>query len=168
MRKTYWIGGAALLLVAAATAWAWLSPAWTLNAMAAAARDNDADRLSAYIDYRALRRDLKADLRARLESDARKRRMPGGEFGVALGRALIEPLTESIVSPRGMKAAFAVLGRDKGGSGEGERRDPVIERDGLGRFVARDAAGDGPAFVFERRGLGWKLVGIDLPPEAGR
>ena len=42
---------------------------------------------------------------------------------------------------------------------------------GLGRFVLRDPATPGAAFVFERRGLSWKLAGLDLgrrDPAAGR
>jgi hypothetical protein len=41
-----------------------------------------------------------------------------------------------------------------------------LERDGLSRFTARPVTEDGrpgTGLVFERRGLGWTLVSVELP-----
>lgn len=167
MRRRYWIAGLALLLLLAA-GWAWFSPGWTLAAMARAAEANDADALSAYVDYEALRRDLKADLGARLKAEARKENGPAAPLGLAIGEAMMGPVVDAIASPRGMRTTFAAMKR--AGDAEGMRRDgeaggfePEIERRGLSGFLVRDPASSGSALVFERRGLGWKLVGIELP-----
>lgn len=173
MRRTYLLGGIAALLLAAVAAWYFVSPGLTLKAMVAAARANDADRLSAYVDYEALRRDMKADLTARLEAEARKAGGRRGEMGLAMGKALMGPMVDSVVSPQGMKAAFAAMKVGESARGGGvpdDAPEPVIEREGLGRFLVRNRVTPDSALVFERRGLGWKLVGIDLgePSAPGR
>ncbi len=174
MRRAYWITAVAVLLIAGAVAWDRLSPGRTLNSMVAAAKANDADKLSAYIDYEALRRDMKADLAVRLEREAKKRSGERAELGLVMGRALMGPMVDAMVSPRGMKAAFAAMKVGEAARGErgpGEPPEPVIDREGLGRFLVRNPATPDSALVFERRGLGWKLVGIELgepPSEAKR
>jgi hypothetical protein len=174
MRRIYLLGGLAASLLAAVAAWYFVSPGLTLNSMVAAAKANDADKLSAYIDYEALRRDMKADLTARLEAEARKAGGRRAELGLAMGRALMGPMVDAMVSPQGMKAAFAAMKVGEAAPGErgaGEPPEPVIDREGLGRFLVRNPVKPDSALVFERRGLGWKLVGIELgepPIEAKR
>jgi hypothetical protein len=165
MRKTYWMAALALALLAGLAAWAYFSPVLTVRAMAAAADANDSDRLSSYIDYDALRRDLKAELSARLEAEARKQSGPGAGLGLAVGRAMVGPMVDAMVSPRGLKTAFAAIARGEGGKAKAGPR-PAIDRDGLGRFRLSNPAAPDSALVFERRGLGWKLVGIELPEPA--
>lgn len=172
MRKNYLIGGLGALLLAAAAGWYFASPWLTLRAMVSAAKANDAERLSAYVDYQALRRDVKADLARRLEAEAKKERGLAGRLGLAVGRAMIAPAVDAAVSPAALKVAFAAMGRTgAGGSepgeagGSGRRALPTIDRQGFGRFVLRDPAVPGAAFVFERRGLGWKLAGLERGPK---
>jgi hypothetical protein len=56
---------AAALIIASGALWYFESPAWTLHQMKAAADANDPDALNSYIDYPALREDLKTEIRAR-------------------------------------------------------------------------------------------------------
>jgi hypothetical protein len=169
MRRTYLIAGLVALLVAGAAAWYLVSPGMTLKAMVAAAKANDTERLSTYIDYEALRQDMKADLTARLRSEAKRDKGPAGEIGLAMGMAMMGPMIDSMVSPEGLRAAFAKLDEAEAAAGRGEKAgktpEPVIERRGLDRFLVSNPATPGSGLVFERRGLGWKLTGIELAPE---
>jgi Protein of unknown function (DUF2939) len=175
MRRTYLVGGLAALLVAAAAGWYFASPWLTLKAMVSAAKANDADRLSAYIDYEALRRDVKADLTARLEAKARKEGGLAGKLILAAGKAAIGPTIDATVSPQALKAVFAAMGGsgpaeaggpESAGTGGGRKLPlPRIEREGLDRFRVGNPVTPGSALVFERRGLGWQLTGFELAPE---
>lgn len=180
------------VLATAAAAWFTASPWWTLRAMREAARDRDSAALSAYVDYEALRTDLKGDLRRSMMAEMRAQ--PGGvdamgplaSIGMAVAMGLIDPMVESAVSPEGVEAVFAGQRANEGagvaasaapGTPPAPRRtpstgpslagaapgdDPVIERVSLDEFRVRGADTDG-ALIFRRHGLGWKLSAVDLP-----
>ena len=166
-------------LAIAATAWYYLSPGWTLRAMVEAAKANDEELFSSYVDYPALREDLSGEMRMRLQAAANRDGNPEAQLGAAMGMALMKPLVDAMVSPQGMKIAFAALAKEEqeaanqagapasgAGAGGGKPRSmPKIERIGFSRFRVSGEESPGQGFVFERRGLGWKLVGIDLAPE---
>jgi hypothetical protein len=172
MRRRTTIAGAVLLLVlAAAMGWYHLSPGWTLRSMVDAAKANDEERFSAYVDYPALREDLSAEMGQRLKDAADRDGNPAAQLGAAMGMALMKPLVDAMVSPQGMKIAFAKLAREeqaasqqKPPEGGKARQMPSIERIGFNRFRVSGEETPGQGFVFERRGLGWKLVGVDLAP----
>jgi hypothetical protein len=75
-----------------------------------------------------------------------------------------------------MKQAFANLVQRAGhararpppgqGHGQGEKESPRSAAWGLNRFIVTGKDTPDSGLVFERRGLGWKLAGIDLPPLA--
>ncbi|TFI58950.1 DUF2939 domain-containing protein [Sphingomonas parva] len=169
MRKNLVVAGAVLLLVLGGVAgWYAFSPAWTVQAMMDAARDGDEAGFSRYVDYPSLRADMKSELAARLNQQARQDPSPQGKLGLAVGMALLEPMVDRLVSPKAMEQAFAQLAAEKKRERAGAKRGagarmPEIRRDGFSRFhvAARDRPESG--LVFERQGLGWKLVGIDLP-----
>src|SRR5947209_7490551 len=96
----------AALIIALGAGWYFLSPAWTLRGMRAAAEANDPDALNAYIDYPAVREDLKAEIMARLMTEAQKDTSGFGGLGVALGSAMIGPMIDGMVSPAGVRAAL--------------------------------------------------------------
>jgi Protein of unknown function (DUF2939) len=173
MRKTYLFGLLAALVVAVPAGWYFASPWLTLRAMVSAAKANDAERFSAHVDYDSLRRDVKAEVLARLEAEPKRKRGLAGRLGAAVGRTVAGPAIDAAVSPDGLKAAFAVL--DRGGASPAESAGadsarkaslPSIERQGLDRFRVAHPAIAGAAFRFERHGLGWKLAGIDFGREA--
>jgi hypothetical protein len=175
MRRRTTIAGAVLLLVlAAAAGWYYLSPGWTLRSMVEAAKANDEERFSSYVDYPALREDLSAEMGQRLKAAADRDGNPAAQLGAAMGMALMKPIVDAMVSPQGMKIAFSKLAREEqeasqaraGANGGKARPMPKIERIGLDRFRVSGEETPGQGFVFERRGLGWKLVGVDLAPEA--
>ena len=145
--------------------------------MLEAARDGDEAGFSSYIDYPALRADMKAELTAKLQAEAKRDPSPQGRLGLAVSMALLGPMVDRMVSPGAMESAFAQLADENrrregagaaGTAGKADKagrrtRMPDIRREGLNRFVvaARDRPDSG--LIFERRGLGWRLTGIDLP-----
>lgn len=163
----------ALLAVAAVAGWAVLSPAWTLRQMAAAAQTNDTDRLASYVDFPALRASAKSQLRQQLVSG-----VTGGQgldaLGAMVALSLVDPAVDAMITPQALQAAFANRGRQAAPaapSAPGARSLPglprlpenaQIDRQGFDRFTLRDPARPDRGLRFERRGLGWRLVGIEL------
>lgn len=181
MKGTRWAIAAFVLLVLAAGGWYFASPWWTLRQMQAAADANDGERLAAYIDFPMLRDDLRGDLSAQMQTEARAR---GGAFGglaASFGQMLINPLVDNLVTPSGVRALFLARRQEaenddapppaeaeaeaSAGGLRGVRVGdaPVIRRRGLSEFVVSSPNRAG-GLVFTRHGLGWRLSGIDLPP----
>jgi hypothetical protein len=174
MRRTYIIAGAVVVaLLAAVGAWYYASPGLTVKAMVEAARENDEARFSSYVDYEALRADMKTELTSRLQEEAKRDGSAEAKLGVAMGMAMMGPIVDSMVSPKGMSSAFAKLAQEQDAAkGKGADKkgsipaDPQIRREGFNRFVVTGKDTPESGLVFERRGLSWKLSGIDLPPLA--
>ena len=183
MRKPIIFAGIAVLaLVAIVGGWYYASPGLTVKAMVEAAQKNDEARFSSYVDYEALRTDMKAELTARLQEEAKRDGSAEAKLGLAMGMAMMGPIVDSMISPDGMKGAFASFAKDqqaatadaksdgaKSGGGRAESRkkglpaEPQIRRQGLNRFIVTGKDTPASCLVFERRGLSWKLSGIDLP-----
>jgi hypothetical protein len=169
MSRPKWIAAAGALLVLAAIAWYFASPLYTLDRMRAAAEAGDSAALAAYVDFPALREDVKTDLTARLMQDAQKEQGGLGPLGALLGAAVIGPVVEGLVSPAGLRAAFAAR-KGRGGETSSQPRGPVqvaekpvIKRRGLSEFLVASEEEPDSGLVFVRHGLGWRLSGIDLP-----
>jgi hypothetical protein len=168
VRRKYILAGVAVtLLLAAGIGWYVMSPWWTVRAMVEAAKAGNADALSAKIDYPALKKDLKADLSTRLNEEAARDKSPAAQMGLAIARSMMDGVIDAFVSPGGIKAAFVMMDEDapppKAAPGAKQPGKPRIERMGLNRFRLEREGTAGSGFVFERRGLGWKLTGVDLP-----
>jgi hypothetical protein len=172
MKRRSWI--VALLLavaVSGSVAWYFASPWYTLGAMRSAARAGDGDALAAYVDFSALRRDLKVKLRARMVAEA-KARSGLGALGMALGAAMVGPAVDEMVTPATIRAAFAARRDEAAAAGaspstEAAQRPPrhvVIRRQGLSTFLAVSREHPDSGLVFTRHGLGWRLSGILLSP----
>ena len=157
----------ALLIVGAGAAWYFLSPVWALRSMVAAAKSNDEATLSSYIDYPALKADLKKDLNARFEAEAKKTDDPTAKMGVAIARSMMDGVINAFVSPAGLRATLVTFDEtDVPPAAKKNAGKPKIERLGFSRFRLSREESPGSGFVFERRGLGWKMVGVDLAAEA--
>lgn len=164
--------GLAVLIVAAGAGWYWASPAWTLRQMKAAADADDAAALNSYIDYPALRADLKAEVRGRMVAEANKDKSGLGGLGLAIGNAMAGPVIDRLVTPAGMRAAL-VAKRDEARFGAAPDAasalrvpdDPVIVRRGLSGFLVASKRQPRSGLVFKRHGLSWQLSGVELPPD---
>ena len=155
-----------LLIVGAGAAWYYLSPAWALRSMVAAAKANDEPTLSSYIDYPALKADLKKDLSARFDAEAKKTDDPTAKMGMAIARSMMDGVINAFVSPAGIRATMVTFDEtDVPPAMKKNAGKPKIERLGFNRFRLSREESPGSGFVFERRGLGWKMVGVDLADE---
>jgi hypothetical protein len=157
-----------VILIAVGAGW-YASPIWTLSAMRDAAKAHDAERLSAHVDYPALRADLKQDIGAYVTAEAaRGSPVEGGNLAAGIALAFIGPVIDAAVSPKGIEAMFVAEDRSASGArvnavpvSTGDH--PVIERGGFNSFRVHGQDASKGALVFRREGLSWKLVGVDLP-----
>jgi hypothetical protein len=139
--------------------------------MKAAADANDSGALDSYIDYPALREDLKAEVMGQATAEAQKDKSGLRGLGLAIGTAMIGPVIDGLVTPAGMRAALSAK-RDQaeikaapgGASALRVPDDPVIVRRGLSEFLVASKRQPMSGLVFKRHGLSWKLSGVDLPP----
>lgn len=177
----------AVVLCAAIAVWSYFSPQLTLRAMRLAAERGDAGALAAYIDFPAVRNDLKAQFSA-----AASRRIGGDgsgglrDFGAALATAAASPAIDALVSESSLMLIFA--GRDFASRGQdsiaastpempaandAERRSSVrrpnarMDYADYSNFTVTIDLNDDPdlpaTLVFRRhRLLWWKLAAIDL------
>jgi hypothetical protein len=139
--------------------------------MKAAADANDPDALNSYIDYPALREDLKAETIGQMTAEAKKEKSGFGGLGLAIGTAMAGPVIDRLVTPAGMRAALMAK-RDQAQieaaplaiSALRLPDDPVIVRRGFSEFLVASKRRPNSGLVFKRHGLSWKLSGVDLPP----
>ena len=168
MRTKRWGVAIAALLVVAGLSWNFGSPYYTLWQMKRALEADDADALAAYIDFPALREDLKAELAAQMTSEAARQGDGMNGFALAFGTALLNPMIDNLVTPAGVRAMLAnrPAGTETGPrlSGTAMPEQPNVARRGFSEFVVSPQNGPGGHLVFVRHGLGWKLSGFDLPP----
>ena len=169
MRRRWIFIAASLVLVGAVAGWWYASPWLTLREMKEAAEARDAARLSRHIDYPALREDVKTDVRQMIAEQSRQAGGQGQALGSALAMTLAGPLIDAMLTPQGVQAMFAAPRPKDAGSRRPQppvqaAELPIVERDGVNRFRVRDKDPRKGAMLFERRGFGWKLVGLDLPP----
>jgi hypothetical protein len=162
---------AAALIIAAGVTWYLASPGWTLHQMKVAADANDPDALNSYIDYPAVREDLKAEITRQMIAEAKKDKSGFGDLGLAIGTAMIGPVTDRLVTPAAMRAALMAKraqaqtkGALQAASALRIPDDPVIVRRGFSEFLVASKQQPKSGLVFKRHGLSWKLSGVDLPP----
>lgn len=171
MTRTKWAAIAVVGLIALVAGWYFYSPAYTLQQMRTAAESNDSDAFSSYIDFPALREDMRAELMAQLMAEAEKDTSGYGGLGIALGSAMLGPMIDGMISPAGIRAAF--MANEKRSKDNPESRpmgafqledEPTIERRSFSEFAVVSKDQNQGAMIFKRRGLGWRLSGVDLPP----
>ena len=171
------IAGIAILL--AAGGWWFASPWWTLKAMREAAAAHDEKALSAHVDYPALRASVKSRIAKQMAGSGGG---DGGETLATVVAAIAAPIVDAAITPQGVQAMFEVRDVTRPGGAApapattesvlpslpAANDHPAIERDEIDQFrVHWQEPGTG-TMVFRRHGLGWKLVGIDLPPAPSR
>ncbi|WP_294054773.1 DUF2939 domain-containing protein [Sphingomonas sp.] len=154
---------AALLLVAAVAGAGWYfgSPWWTLWQMKTAAEASDVKALSAYVDYPALRHDLRHQYAIRLRGST-----PASAVGRIVRGALARGAVEVFARPEGVRLMFvsSPVTSAIGLKGPAIQADRMRMRyEGPNQFRLVDPAPGGAALTFRRYGLGWKLSGLTLP-----
>lgn len=182
----------AVLVAGVSAAYWWASPYLAVRRMVEAARAGDAGTLSRHIDYPRVRAGLKSQLIARLDASADEQpgeRNPLAGWGRAMGRAMVEPVVDTLVRPTMVMLALRqgvlvvpavqapaspalpntppaapVPGPDRDGS-----RSWTYQREGAHRLVASPRPRPGEtqqpmSLVLERSGFAeWRLVELRLP-----
>ncbi len=181
MKSILWVAG---LLIAAAFGWYEASPLYTLNQMRAAAAAGNSAKLANYVDYQALKIDLKDELRREIILEGNRRGAetdPLTSVLTDLAVAVVRPGVDFMVTPEAVQAMFdAKAAANQGGRGSAAasgstvgvmpvgipKTGAVIERTGLSEFKVKVKGKDGAA-VFRRYGFAWKLAGVDMPYRFG-
>src|SRR5687768_8827809 len=107
MRRRRWIIAAAALLLAGAIGWYFGSPHYTMWQMKRAVENDDADALASYVDFPAVRDDLKGQLTAQMRAEASRRNDAVGGLALAFGPAVIGTMVDNIVTPAGVRTLLA-------------------------------------------------------------
>jgi hypothetical protein len=164
------IAAIGVLLIVACGVWYWASPLYAMTQLRDAARSGDADRLKEAIDFPSVRDSLKSQVSAQMALQVADAQAKGGfeALGAALAMGMVGPIIDGMVTPQFIAGTIerGKLQRESEAATEGEEAEWSIERDGLDHFRATPLAPDGervPTLVFDRDGLGWKLVDIDIP-----
>ena len=166
---------AALCVAAAGLLYA--SPYIALHQIGKAVERRDAQALSGYVDFPALRESIKGQMMARLQSqmggsgDSASNPLAG--FGQQLAQGLVSQFTEALVSPDGVMlmlekgkpgkptdVAAAGVGVDS--QGGPPRKDYSVQYQGWSKVFVHPR-GEPGGFIFRREGLmGWRLVAVKM------
>lgn len=176
MKKIAVAGGVVVVAFVASVA---ASPYIALHGMKSAVQEKDADALSDYVDFPALRENVKGQLLAHMSKEMDAPEMKSNPFaamGQALGVAMVGTMVDKLVSPAGVVAmmrgnAARASGKtiDEYDHTTEKAPDYVLSYKGWSR-VSVHLQGNQQAGVMtlKRDGLwGWKMTAFDLPDGLG-
>ena len=144
-------------------------PYLAIRGIHAAVEARDFDRLQRHVDFPALRDRVRAQVAQRIA-------VATGNLGGETGRALVGQVSghaaDAMISPLGIATLLQgrALAHRAVGEAPGNAADPLLQAktrfESPSRFTATMAGAEGQpvVFVFERKGLRWKLADIRLPP----
>ena len=174
-------------LFALALAWFIAAPWITVHQIRTAAQSRDAQALAEYVDFESVRASLKEQMNAlvlrKMSGENGKALNPLAALVAPVAGVVVDKMVDAYVTPSGVARLMA--GR------EPEEQAPTVPRDdaaqapteprgdaqrplarakmgyrGMNRFVITTHGRQGDTqFVLGRRGLGWKLTEIILPPQ---
>lgn len=150
-----WILGPIVATAIAFAGWYFGGPYWTLHQISGAFEDHDSAKVVSYVEIPALRENLARQLRARVVDDAMESDNPFAALIGIAGASLVDGLIDTLVSEEGLVRLLEQKFSDD--QQTSLRNDIVLERESFDRFVAR-VPDTGSQLVFERFGLGWKIV----------
>jgi len=174
MNKKIVAGAVSACVVAAALLYA--SPYLALRSIAKAIERKDADAVSEYVDFPALRESIKGQMLIKVQEQMQSPEMknnPFAGFGQVMAMGLVNQLTESLVSPAGVMlmlekgkpgkpADVAAAGVGIDTQGDKPRKDFAVDYQGWSKVFVHPKNQPG-GFIFKRDGLmGWKLVAVKM------
>jgi flagellar basal body-associated protein FliL len=163
----------------AAVGWFFATPYLAVKNMKDAADKRDAATLSTYVNYPALKENLKTTFATSMNAKAEdKSGNPLAGFGAALATAFLSPMVDAIVTPENL--AMMMSGQKPkaaGGATEPVTQDATAKKqdepdislgyESLNRFAVNVTPKDKPEqktkLIFLREGLSWKLNNVELP-----
>jgi Protein of unknown function (DUF2939) len=167
------------LVLLAIVGWFFASPYLAVKNMKDAADKRDATTLSSYVNYPALKENLKTTFAASMNAKAEdKSGNPLAGFGAALASAFMGPMIDAIITPEGLAAMMrGQKPKAAGGASEPVEQDAAAKNkadpdvslgyEGLNQFAVNVSPKDKPEqktkLIFLREGLAWKLNNVELP-----
>jgi len=150
-----------------------------------AAENKDAETLSEYIDFPAIKKSLKKNFKAKIEVTEKKEGDTFAGMGAAIASAFINPLVDAFVTPETISMMMkgnlpAIIKKERRGEkklgDDGDKKagraaggpDILMYYDTFNKFVVeikkKDAGEEPIALIFRRsRLIHWKLCAIMLP-----
>ncbi len=172
-KQKLWLAGAAIAAFGVG-GWFYATPYLTLQQMYGAAKQENPQRLSGYIDFPAVRENLKQDLQATFAQQISGQ--TGGILGLlgaALGGVILDPVLDTVVSPEGVAALLQgqtiQLDNPRRGATLSQKQavDVKTRYTSFNEFEVSIAPKENPEaqvnLRLTRSGLSWKLSEIDLP-----
>ena len=171
--------GAVIVVAMSFIALVYASPYITLRSIGKAVERQDAQAVSTYVDFHALRDSVKAEMLARMrpELDEARANNPFGNIGKMLATGVVNQLTDALVSPTGVMVMLK-NGRpgkpaDVAAAGVGvntqeapSRRGYAVDYQGWSQVFVHPKS-ENTGFIFRRDGLfSWKLSGLKLDGES--
>ncbi|MDY0223168.1 MAG: DUF2939 domain-containing protein [Desulfobacterium sp.] len=155
------------------------TPHWAVSNMKEAAENRDADTLSEYVDFPALKESLKTNFNAMMVTEVSNNMSdnPFGAFGAALATAFINPMIDNLVTPeslammmKGEKPELEKTNREneKDKSDTDENTETTMKYDDFNSFIVtvkeKGSSEDPVKMIFKRHGIvSWKLTALRLP-----
>lgn len=146
-------------------------PFITIYKIKAGIKNQEPDKISAQIDYSALRTNLKEQFNAAVMKKAASdlEGNPFAALGMAFATKLVDNMVDAFVTPTALTNLMA--GKAPAGSNEADSKKPEpfkgarYSYDSLSKFSAWVKIDDKNEmrFVFTRNGLSWKLSNIQFP-----
>jgi hypothetical protein len=169
MRRSILITIAAVLIVGA---WFWASPYFAIAGLRNALIQNDTSELEERVDFPRLRENVKMQMSTFMMAGMKEQLKdnPFAALGLALATKLTDVMVDSMVTPAGMLTLMDLKtdgASETSGFALMTSSEFAIRRDGLDGFELQTAK-DGdqmPTFRFKRDGIGWRLVGLQMPKE---
>ena len=162
----------AFVVFIALCGWFYFTPYIAFNGMKSAIEAKNAAKMSDYINYPALKENVKASISAKFIPDIAqgKDKNPAGAFGAALAVAFIGPMVDALITPAGLERMM--LGDQSQPVGNTAQQDADLDTskhyESFDRFVVsmkKKGSTEEPfVLVFIRDGMiSWKLSALRLP-----
>jgi len=167
---------AAALSLLVAVVWFFYTPHLAVRGMKAAAEERNPAKLSGYVNFPALKENLKASFNAKVAAEIAKEKEanPFTALGAALATAFIAPFIDALVTPESLAM---IMQGDKPQLGMGKKESPKPDHDmessssyeSLNSFVVtirkKNDNQEPVCLVFNRESLfsSWKLSAIRMP-----
>ncbi|RDI96654.1 DUF2939 domain-containing protein [Meiothermus sp. QL-1] len=160
MKGKRWIGIVALAVLGGGVLYFWFSPLLALGGLQRAIERKDTRAIERYVDFPAVKEDLKGKLMARMAQEAQKDTSGFGALGLLFAGALIDPLVEALVTPEGLAAIGT--GMEPGQAEVGAVRGWQVRRLGFSEVFVHQKGNPDEGLVMRRKGLGWQVVRLEL------
>jgi len=163
------------LVIVALVGYVAVGPLITIYQIRSAVEQEDSEKLSEYIDFPALRTNLKEQLNSELmkKAAAESKDKPFRALGLALAPKLVESIVDSFVTPSGISSLMAGKKPQQPGKeqqaqeSDGRQRRELFKNsrytyDSSSKFSlwVKDDKGEEIRFVLTRDVLSWKLSNI--------